>query len=172
MTIATERCPDCGAVVPKIPESRVDHLYIGAAPGCWAAYTELLGRELTDPSLAGVHMLAVDVYMAQHPGVPGRQASQSVWVHLVGLYLVLEHGYDVLMSARSKARVAAPNARFDWLEPPSSLGPTTVLDILATSTAEAHAAAVRSWAESVWEAWRPHHDQIRRRASELLGEAS
>jgi hypothetical protein len=172
MTIETERCLDCGAVVPKIPVSLADHLYIGAVPGCWAAYTELLGRELSDPTLKGVHMLAVDVYMAQHPGVPGRQASQSVWVHLVGLCLVLEHGYDVLMSARAKARVAAPNARFDWLEPPSSLGPTTVLDILATSTAEEHAAAVRSWAEAVWEAWRPHHDQIRHRTSELLGESS
>ena len=171
-TRETERCPYCGAVVPKIPELRADHLYVGAAPGCWAAYTELLGRELSDPTLAGVHMLSVDVYMAQHPGGPGRQAGQSVWVHLVGLCLVLEHGYDVLMSARAKARVAAPNARFDWLEPPSSLGPATVLDILATRTAEEHAAAVRSWAEAVWEAWRPHHDRIRRRTFELLGEAS
>jgi hypothetical protein len=172
VTIEIERCPDCGAVVPKIPELRADHLYVGAAPGCWAAYTKLLGHELSDPRLAGVHMLAVDVYMAQHPGVPGRQAGQSVWVHLVGLCLVLELGYDVLMSARAKARVAAPNARFDWLEPPADLGRLTVLDVLATNTAAEHAAAVRSWAEAVWEAWRPHHAQIRHRASELLGESS
>ena len=166
------RCPGCGAEVPEVEELRSDHLYVGAAPGCWAAYTELTGRQLADPDLAEPRMLGVDVYMAQHPGVPGRQSSQSVWVHLVGLCVVLEHGYDVLMSARAKARVAAPNARFDWLEPPSSLGPATVLDILATSTAEEHAAAVRSWAEAVWEAWRPQHERIRRRTSELLGEAS
>ncbi len=116
-------------------------------------------------------MLAVDVYMAQHPGVPGRQASQSVWVHLVGLCLVLEHGFDALMSARAKARLAAPNARFDWLEPPANLGRMTVLDVLAAYRAAEHAAAVRAWADAVWEAWRPHQERIRRRTFELLGQA-
>jgi hypothetical protein len=165
----TETCPGCGAIVPVVPELRSDHLYVGAAAGCFVAYTELLGRELSDPRLTGAHMLFVDVYTAQHPGVPGRQSSQSVWVHLVGLCLVLEHGLDAVMSARAKARLASPDAVFDWLVPPSSLGPTTVLDVLATAGAEEHAGTVRSWAERVWEAWAPHHDAIRRRTIELLG---
>jgi len=168
VTSDTETCPGCGAVVLAVPELRTDHLYVGAVAGCFAAYTELLGRELSDPALAGVHMLAVDVYMAQHPGVPGRQASQSVWVHLVGLCLVLEHGFDSLMSARAKARLAPPNARFDWLEPPADLGRMTVLDVLATNAAAEHASAVRAWAEAAWEAWRPHHEAIRRRTADLL----
>lgn len=167
MTIDTVRCHDCGAVVPDIPEIRTGHLYVGAIPGCWAVYTELMGRELSNPRLAGVHMLAVDVYMAQHPGTPGRQAAQSAWVHLVGLCLVLEHGFDVVMSARAKARVAAPDAAFEWLEPPASLGVVTVLDVLAAPDAEG-AAAVRRWAESVWAAWSPHHAAIRARAAGLL----
>jgi hypothetical protein len=161
-------CPGCGAVVPDVPEIRSDHLYVGAAAGCWAAYTELIGREMAEPALLGLHMLAADVYPAQHPGVAGRQSSQSVWVHLVGLCLVLEHDFDVAMSARAKARLAAPDARFDWLEPPSTLGPTTVLDILATDGAEEHARAVRYWAREVWEAWGPHHESIRHRATDLL----
>lgn len=161
-------CPGCGAVVPDVPELRSDHLYVGAAAGCWAAYTELIGREMAEPALLGIHMLAADVYPAQHPGVAGRQSSQSVWVHLVGLCLVLEHDFDVAMSARAKARFAAPDARFEWLEPPSSLGPTTVLDILATDGAEEHARAVRYWATQVWEAWGPHHESIRNCATELL----
>ena len=161
-------CPGCGAVVPDVPELRSDHLYVGAAAGCWAAYTELIGREMAEPALLGIHMLAADVYPAQHPGVAGRQSSQSVWVHLVGLCLVLEHEFDVAMSARAKARLAAPDARFEWLEPPSTLGPTTVLDILATDGAEEHARAVRYWATQVWEAWGPHHESIRNCATELL----
>jgi hypothetical protein len=168
MTTETVRCPDCGAVVPDLPEIRTDHLYVGAIPGCWAAYTELMGRQLSDPRLAGVHMLAVDVYMAQHPGTPGRQAAQSVWVHLVALCLVLEHGFDVVMSARAKARVAAPHATFQWLAPPASLGTVTVLDVLAAPDTNG-AAAVRRWAESVWAAWTAHHAAIRSRAAELLG---
>ena len=164
----TLTCPGCGAVVPVVLEVRDDHLYVGASPGCFAAYADLLGRELSDRSLAGTHMLTVDIYMAQHPGVPGRQSSQSVWVHLVGLCLTLEHGFDGPASARAKARLAAPDARFDWLEPPSTLGTTTVLDVLATTDAAEHASAVRSWAEQVWEAWAAHHGAIRRRATELL----
>jgi hypothetical protein len=167
MTTETVRCHDCGAMVPDIPEPRADHLYVGAVAGCWAAYTELMGRQLSDPRLAGVHMLAVDVYMAQHPGKPGRQAAQSVWVHLVGLCLVLEHDFDVVMSARAKARVAATEATFAWLAPPAPLGAVTVLDVLAAPDADG-AAAVRLWAESVWAAWTAHHAAIRARAAELL----
>jgi len=172
MTAGTVRCPGCGAAVPDLPELRSDHLYVGAAPGCWAAYTELLGRQLSDPGSAGAHMLAVDAYMAQHPGAPGRQSSQSVWVHLVGLCLVVEHGFDVVASAQAKARVAAPGAAFDWLEPPASLGPVTVLDILEAPGGEEGAAAVRGWAESVWAAWSRHQTAVRRRAAELLPSAS
>ena len=167
MTTETVRCHDCGAMVPGIPELRADHLYVGAIAGCWAAYTQLMGRQLSDPRLTGVHMLAVDVYMAQHPGTPGRQAAQSVWVHLVGLCLVLEHDFNVVMSARAKARVAAPDATFEWLAPPASLGAVTVLDVLAAPDAEG-ATAVRRWAESVWSAWTAHHAAIRARAAELL----
>jgi hypothetical protein len=126
-----------------------------------------MGRQLSDPRQAGVHMLAVDVYMAQHPGTPGRQAAQSAWVHLVGLCLVLEHDFDVVMSARAKARLAAPDAAFVWLEPPASLGAVTVLDVLAAPDADG-AAAVWRWAESVWTAWTAHHAVIRTRAAGLL----
>jgi hypothetical protein len=165
------QCPGCRADVPDVEELRPRNLYVGAAPGCWAAYTELLGRQLSDPALAEARMLSVDAYMAQHPGTPGRQSSQSVWVHLIGLCLSLEHGFDGVASARAKARVAAPNAEFTWLEPAESLGPLTVLDVLATSTAEEHRTAVGAWAVSVWEAWGPHQTSIRRRAEELLGPA-
>ena len=124
---------------------------------------------MTEQGLAEARTLAVDVYMAQHPGVPGRQASQSVWVHLIGLCLSLEHRFDGAASARAKARAASPDAAFDWLEPPASLGPITVFDVLATVTAAEHRAVVQSWAISVWTAWAAHQQAIRRRAEALLG---
>ena len=161
-------CPGCGAGVTDTSELRTRNVYVGAAPGCWAAYTELLGRQLADPELAEAHMLAVDVYMAQHPGIPGRQASQSVWVHLIGLCLALEHGFDGIASARAKARAAAPEAIFDWLAPPASMGSITLLDVLATETAGDHRAAVQRWAISVWVAWAPRQKEIRKRAERLL----
>jgi hypothetical protein len=127
-----------------------------------------MGRQLADPGLAEARMLAVDAYLAQHPGEPSRQASQSVWVHLIGLCLALEHGYGGIASAKAKSRAAAPEATFEWLDPPDSLGLTTVLDVLATATPDEHRAAVRRWAVSVWEAWGAHHGAIRTRAEGLL----
>jgi Family of unknown function (DUF5946) len=163
----TESCRGCGAIVPVVPELRPDHLYVGAAPGCWAAYAELIGLQ-TSGALAVARMLSVDVYMAQHPGVPGRQASQSVWVHLVGLCLSLEFGFDGVASARAKSRLLAPGATFEWLEPPASLGPVTVLDLLAVQDPAEHIVAVGDWAACVWAAWAPYATQVRRRAEGLL----
>lgn len=160
-------CPGCGAQAPDVPELRSGHLYVGAAAGCWAAYTELTGVLLADPAQAELHMLGVDVYMAQHPGTRGRQSSQSVWVHLVGLCLSLEHGFGGRVSARAKARLAVPGATFPWLEPPASLGQLTVFDVL-TAAAERDYGAVHRWAETVWAAWEPHRPAIRQRAAEYL----
>jgi hypothetical protein len=165
------RCAGCGALVPDVPELRSDHLYVGAAPGCYAAFGELLGRHLSghaDGETATAHMLATDAYMAQHPGTPGRQSAQSVWVHLVGLCLSLEHGFDPVASAYGKATVAAPEAVLEWLEPPAQgRGAVTVLDALSAAP-DALPDAIRRWAESVWAAWEPHHAAVRERAARVV----
>ena len=161
------RCPGCHALFPPIDELRERNLYVEAAPGCFAAYAEIIGLESSDVRLAGTHMLAADAYPAQHPGVPGRQSSQSVWVHLVGLCLSLEHGFDGVASARAKGRLATRDAVFDWLEPPENRGDITVLDVLHAGP-DRHRAAVEAWARSVWDAWAAHHDVIRAKAASLL----
>jgi hypothetical protein len=129
---------------------------------------ELTGRLMADPGLLEARLLSVDAYMAQHPGVRGRQAGQSVWTHLVGLCLALEFGLSGADSTRAKARVAAPHATFDWLEPPASLGSITVLEILATASPLDHRVAVERWAGSVWTAWAPYAEEVRRRAIGVL----
>lgn len=85
-----ETCPDCGIVLPAVQGST--HEYLGASPSCWALYGEVLAREYGDPGLMQIHRLTVDAYAAQHPGRPGRRSTQSVWVHLAGLYLTVEKG--------------------------------------------------------------------------------
>jgi hypothetical protein len=90
-----------------------------------------------------------------------------VWVHLVGLCLSLEHGFDGIASARAKARLASPDAVFDWLEPPESRGDLTILDVVL-SAPDRHAETVERWASAVWRAWSIHHAVIRARATTLL----
>jgi hypothetical protein len=116
------------------------------------------------PGIRAGQML-VDTYAAQHPGVPGRQSSQSVAVHLMSLCAQLERG---LQPEHATARMHAylVDARgqrptFAWLEPPPSLGATTVVDVHAAETADELNRLLATWARDVWTAWTPHHAPVR-----------
>ena len=84
-------CPDCGALTPDVDGPT--HPYVGASVGCWAMYGEVLAKEYGEYRYPSVHRLTVDAYSVQHPGTPSRRSIQSVAVHLVSLYLVLERGF-------------------------------------------------------------------------------
>ncbi len=157
-------CPDCRALVPDVDGPT--HPYLGASPGCWAAWGDLQARGYAEPALRAEMPVAVDAYAAQHPGVRGRRQAQSVWCHLVSICLVVERGWTPAQGIRAKQRLLEHDAPFPWLEPPIDPGAVTVLDV-ATAPAPASASLVRTWARSVWDAWVAHHAAIRSRADEL-----
>ncbi|MGH3147554.1 MAG: DUF5946 family protein [Rubrobacter sp.] len=157
---ALRPCVGCGALVPDTDGPT--HAYIGASPGCWSAYGELLAKDYGEYSYPQGHRLAVDAYAVQHPGTPSRRSTQSVIVHLVGLHLSLERGHDFRRSTEAIRRVLADRENFVWLEPPPSLGEITVLDVLEAENLAEHTALVERWARSTWEAWSPHHETVRR----------
>ncbi len=135
-------CGGCGADVPDIDGPT--HRYVGAAPGCWAAFNELL--------LRGASQYAVDAYCTQHPGVPGRQARRSVAKHLMNMCRYLERGGRVEDSTRFLASLSRD---FPWLVPPSHLGDITVHQVLSGQESQ------REWAAAVWCAWLVAHPTIR-----------
>ena len=55
------------------------------------------------------HRLVVDIHAAQHPGVPGKQSSQSVAAHLFILCLVLEHNVDPAYATRAITQFVEQN---------------------------------------------------------------
>ncbi len=152
------RCVGCGAPIPDIDGPT--HAYIGASPGCWQAYGELLARDYGEGHAPPIVELAVDAYAVQHPGVPGRRSSQSVAIHLLILCLVLERGLDPARATRARRHYT--HRDFPWLEPPASQGEVTVLDVLDARDLAEHVARVERWARSVWDAWSAHHDTVRR----------
>ena len=158
-------CPGCGAPVPDV--SGPTHAYIGASPGCWAAWGALQARSFEQPGIAAVQPLAVDVYAVQHPGAAERRAIQSVWVHLVSLCLILERGRTAADGIRAKQRLLAGPRTFSRLEAPTTRYAITVLDVAAVADPDAVPATVRRWAGVTWEAWRAHHPAIRERAAQL-----
>ena len=152
------KCMGCGGAFADIQGPT--HRYIESSPGCWAAYGEVLAREYSDQAYFQVHRLTVDAYAVQNPGWPSPQSIQSVAVHLIRLYLVLETGLG-LQRANDAIKAAAEFRTYTWLTPPSSLGNITVADVRKAKDVEEYRQRVHAWAESAWGAWSPHHATIR-----------
>jgi CTP:molybdopterin cytidylyltransferase MocA len=164
-----ERCLGCHELYLPLEMSGAAHPYIGASSACWQAFSEVIAREFGDIAYGIVHRHTVDTYAVQHPGEDARRERQSVAVHLVGLCHWLEHGLAAAELNPMTQALASPKADWPWLTPPERYD-MTVVDVLRTSTGEEHVRQTRSWAESVWEAWAPHHAVVRAWAAEALRE--
>lgn len=166
MQVSLQPCPGCGALTPPIAGPA--HRYLGASPGCWARFGEVLAREYSDLAYASVHRFTVDAYAAQHPGIQSPRSMQSVAAHLLGLYWMLEEHFpagEVTLRLGRAVRAAKRYGHFSWLEPPRPLGDITIFDVAGAKDASEHAERVKRWATAVWLAWAPHHDQIRKWAA-------
>jgi hypothetical protein len=157
-------CPGCGGHF-KISEGD-SHRYIGATPGCWAVFHAVLEREYSDPAYAVYHNRTVDAYAVQHPGTPSPQSTQSVGVHLLGLYLAIELGLDSLFITKLMGR-ALDEIAFHWLTPPTEPHTYTIQYVYESENAEDHVARVKSYSYSIWSAWKDHHSQVIHWAGEL-----
>lgn len=158
-------CVGCGALFPDTDGPT--HRYMESSPGCWACFGEVLAREYSDYRYARVHRLTVDAYAVQHPGRPSPQSVQSVALHLMSLCAILEEDVEHRTATAMLKRASAQKDLFHWLEPPSSTGRVTVLDVRRASDPDEHAAVVREWAESAWSAWSHHHASVRTWLSRL-----
>ncbi|MEO0997122.1 MAG: DUF5946 family protein [Pseudomonadota bacterium] len=159
MSVTTIACIGCGADIAD--SDGPTHRYLGASPGCWAVYGEVLAREYSDALYYRNHRLTVDAYSVQHPGQPSPQTVQSAALHLLSLHAVLERGLSPDRATALMQNFAHHKKQFRWLQPPATPGSVTVVDVRAASTADEHCALVRGWAESAWSAWERHHDVVR-----------
>ena len=162
----TERCPGCGALVPKI-DGPV-HPYLEAAPGCWALYGEVLAREYGGYGYPAIHHLTVATYAAQHPGGSSRMAARSLAAHLAGLHLMLDRGYDFAQAADVISTLLCAKSLPAELVPPPSPGPITIRDVSVAADLGSHVDLVNRWAESTWAAWSARHATIHRWADAVL----
>ena len=108
------------------------------------------------------HRLTVDAYAAQHPGEPGRQAEQSVAVHLGrALPRARARGRTRTTSHRLFPTLTERERPFGWLEPPARWARDRA-DVLDASCHEEHGrAGQRLGARTCGAAWTPHHETIR-----------
>ncbi len=160
-------CVGCRGLVPD--EDGPIHRYITASPGCWRIYTELGASGL--PAVPK-STLAVDAYAVTHPGVPGRQSTPSVWIHLVTLCCALERGWSLDGAIQLRRVTADAFDVWPWLDRPVGMGPITVVDV-AGASADGDAARagllVEGWIHGAWDAWSQHHPAVRARADDIVG---
>lgn len=83
-------------------------------------------------------------------------------MHLVSLYLVLERGFSSEKATAGIRRVLEHRKQFIRLDPPSPIGNLTILDVRDATDFALHEMMVKRWAESVWQAWSPHYETVRR----------
>lgn len=106
--------------------------------------------------------LLVDAYAAQHPGTPSPQSIQSVAVHLITLYGVLEKGvpFERALWLRQEAlneRHSPKKDRYSWLTPPDFTGSITVADLVHEPTPNARSSKAQVYIENVWHLWAKDH---------------
>ncbi len=140
---------------------------MGASSACWTRFAEL---SATLPQRGTpLRRLVTDAYLVQHPGVPERRAIQSVGLHLVGLYLVLEHGLPPAELSSTLQRILARPPAWRWLDPPEPKGPLTMasLEAAANEPGTLLDAAIEAYVRGVWGAWARHHGQVAAWADEV-----
>ena len=87
---------------------------------------------------------------------------QSVGVHLVGLYLVLERGLRPADLSATLQRLLARPPAWRWLDPPEPNGTLTIasLEAAAAEPAPALDRAIDAYVRGVWDAWSRYREQV------------
>ncbi len=160
-------CIGCGAQVPDI--AGMVHTYLDTSPGCWVTYGDVMARQYRDPVYRQAYRVTVDAYAVQHPGSPSTQTINAIAAHLIRLYLMLERGFPPVQASMVPTWAMESRVRYFWLEPPTSRGDITVMDVYAARNSDEHTKAVWKWGGSAWDAWEVHHDIVRRWAALILG---
>ena len=158
-------CPGCG--FEGIDRPGPTHPYMLASPACWASFGRLQADEFALLGYPPAHGVAVDSYAAMHGG-PGeeRRDRQSVFIHLMAICAVLEHGVD--MHARIRLLQRMTKTKSDWprLDRPPGFAALTHAHASGAADEFDYDKRVREWAAAVWKFWSPAHDVIRARLGE------
>ena len=161
-SIQLETCPDCRVRLPKPEVDGHTHPYIGASPSCWTLFSNLWNGGTPPLASFSLRPLILDAYCVQHHGTPSPQAIQSVAIHALTLYGVLNQGYKpdqtVWIRQRLLRDMKIPkHERFEWLTPPAFEQCTTIADIVEEPTPEARSEKAQAYIEEVWTLWQGHY---------------
>jgi hypothetical protein len=138
---------------------------VGGREACQKLFDEVIALQFSDPTYSSANRTAVDCYCLQHP-VAYCASFKSFAAHLTGLCCAMTHDADPEMM---RAVHMGLDTRQDRSRPPfvERRGELTIDSVHRTADAAGHHAAVRAWANSLWDAWAEYHEL----AEQLLREA-
>jgi hypothetical protein len=137
----------------------VTHAESEPAPGELDAYHHLSAYTLTlrDPEF--IHQHVVDAWAAQHATPQGKPI--GLYFGLVGLYLHLERGRTGREVQLAHMQLARVKRRWPAFTLPEDRGSVTAIEVMRAAPGDDRARAIDRWCSSVWEAFEPHHDEVR-----------
>ncbi len=172
----TQQCPGCHAIFPyqeDLTQQNVGFARYGVtSPECFEALNQVMANEYAyDLPMC----IRLDAYGAQHPPHAEIQkqlcvndrliaaSQQSVVIHLIALYLMVEKKIELSKVSQIMARILISGVALEHeaFTPPEDLGSITVQDVLKATTREEHIRLIWQWSESAWKAWAKDHQRIR-----------
>lgn len=114
-------------------------------------FDELSFYTLAQPRPPFIHQLAIDAFTAQQADETTRP--MAVIFALLGLYLVVEHGFTGLQVQQAHMRLARVPKTWPSLPLPQHRGNVQVADVLAAEPGPARDTMIHAWCEAVWQAW-------------------
>lgn len=167
-------CPGCKIQLP-ITESPIVgsnfERYGVASPECLMLFQEVLAHEYTY-GFIGDKAYAVHAYAVQHPpheeyqqalGIAERfraASRQSVVIHLLALYLLLEK--KAASSLIDRILTSGERLEDIALHYPEDLGVIKVSDVINATNADEHQTMMHQWARAAWDAWSHEHARIKK----------
>ncbi|MEM6735706.1 MAG: DUF5946 family protein [Bacteroidota bacterium] len=163
-------CFSCGA--KSLNFEGDGHEYMLASAGCYEMFNEVLEKEYSDFRYSKAHHYTVDSYAVQHPGEPlNQKAINSVGIHLVSLYFLLEEQYDLAKSAKIKMEFAQFNKTkgiIHAIKRPEKFDGITIFEIWDNENPDEHFDLCKQWALDSWTSWKNHHATIEKWANIYL----
>jgi hypothetical protein len=153
-----EQCPKCGFEGEKI-EGPCDP-YNASTPSCWKEYCDLMAMEFSDSDTFKFHRYTVDSYMVQHSTDYSRASVQSTWVHLAGLYVMLDINANPKFVGKVLGKITEVKREYSTLDYHGIRYNANVGSVKKHIITEGYAAAAKNWAEEVWKAWELYHQAI------------
>jgi hypothetical protein len=97
-----------------------------------------------------------------------RRDRQSVFVHLAGLYAVLEQHMGSAQATNVLRRVLGQHDDFPVLVRDDGPGELTAVHLVGARDLAEHENRALAWGRAVWQAWTQHHEVIRKAVTSVL----